>query len=164
LDSAITFQSSAFGLKIALMSTVGDGGFPAAISCAISLPIANVTNATGIVGTDPRLPMSRPVRSGFVLPSLKMITPVAPAACAFATFWANVQVPRWIRTGWPATSGPKSPGAQPAAELGVVVGGRTLFFTVVSVCPPMDPRLCPGPQSMPSTRSVPPELIDGMPV
>jgi hypothetical protein len=57
-------------------------------------------NDTGIVGTNglllasSRLPLSTSVRPG--LPSLKMITPVAPAAWAFCTFTPKLHPPRWI--------------------------------------------------------------------
>ena len=56
--------------------------------------MANDVNATGIVGmiglllASSRLPSSTSVRPG--LPSLKMITPEAPAACALSDLHAEV--------------------------------------------------------------------------
>src|SRR5216110_372220 len=80
-----------------------------------SLPTANDVNATGIVGTPVRLPEKTTERPA-VLPSLKMITPDAPAFWAFATFWLNVQVPRWMSAMRPATKPVKSEGSQPLVE------------------------------------------------
>src|SRR6059058_2821061 len=77
--------------------------------------MANDVKATGIVGTPVRLPENTPLRAG-VLPSLKMITPDAPASSAFAIFWLNVQVPRWISAIRPEAKPLKSDGSQPAAE------------------------------------------------
>src|ERR671936_107276 len=93
-------------------------------------PTANDVNATGIVGTNgvpaasTRLPTRRAVRPG--LPSLKMITPVAPAACAFSTFTPKLQPPRWISAIRPDTKPLKSEALHPLAELGEDVGGRTI--------------------------------------
>jgi hypothetical protein len=68
--------------------------------------------------------LKRLVRPG--LPSLKMTAAEAPAASALATFWANVQVPRWIRAMLPDTNPAKSEAEQPLAELGVGVAGTTM--------------------------------------
>src|SRR5918911_1713995 len=93
-------------------------------------PAANVVNATGMVGTNgvpaasTRLPTSRSVRPG--LPSLKMITPVAPAPCAFCTFTPKLQPPRWISAIRPGTKPVKSVELHPLVELDVAVGGRMM--------------------------------------
>src|SRR5690242_17449664 len=95
-----------------------------------SRPTANVVNATGMVGmigfpaASCRLPIWRPVRPG--LPSLKMMTPDAPAAWAFWTFTPKRHVPRWISATRPGTKPLKSLALQPLAEVGVGVGGSTM--------------------------------------
>src|SRR6266702_8045918 len=87
--------------------------------------MATDVNATGIVGmiglplASTRLPANTPVRPG--LPSLKMTTPVAPAAWALRTFTPKKQLPRWIRAIWPGTKPEKSAAVQPLDELGVGV-------------------------------------------
>ena len=96
-----------------------------------------------------RLPLKRPVRPG--LPSLKMTAAEAPAASAFATFWAKVHVPRWIRAMLPGTNPAKSEAAQPLAELGVGVAGTTMppagwSFALV------EPATGPGLKSVPSPK------------
>ncbi len=59
-----------------------------------------------------KVPTMSSERSG-VLPWLKMITALAPAACALSAFSANVHVPRWIsamlRAGKPAKSAASHP-------------------------------------------------------
>src|SRR5215469_614330 len=89
-----------------------------------SVPMAKDVNATGIVGTDERLPPKTSVRPG--LPSLKMMTPLAPAAWAFWTFWLKVHVPRWMSAIRPGTKPLKSAAVHPLAELGVGVGGMMM--------------------------------------
>ena len=86
--------------------------------------MAKDVNATGIVGTDERLPPKTFLRPG--LPSLKMMTPLAPASWAFWTFWLKVHVPRWISAIRPGTKPLKSAAVHPLAELGVAVGGMTM--------------------------------------
>src|SRR4051794_5773428 len=93
------------------------------------------------------LPMSNEVRSG--LPSLKMTTPEAPAACAFSTLTPKLHPPRWIKAIRPATKPLKSADVQPLVELVCAVGGRMM--------PPAawrrafaEPIVCPGPHSSPS--------------
>ena len=87
-------------------------------------------NATGTVAlmgfpfASTRLPDSGPVRPG--LPSLKMITPVAPAACAFSTFTPKLHPPRWTRATRPDTKPLKSAAVHPLVELEVGVGGITI--------------------------------------
>ncbi len=95
------------------------------------VPVANGTNAAGMVGvtrlpsaSDRAPPPARPVRFG--LPSLKMITPAAPAACAFCTLTPKLHVPRWISAIRPGTKPVKSAAVQPLAELGVGVGGMMM--------------------------------------
>jgi hypothetical protein len=95
-----------------------------------SAPVANEVKATGMVGTirlpaaSERLPLNTSVRPG--LPSLKMMTPDAPAACALRTLTPKLHVPRWISATRPATKPSKSLIAQPLAELGEGVGGMTM--------------------------------------
>src|SRR3954454_23101823 len=90
-------------------------------ACSRSKPVAVGTNATGIDATNglpaasTMLPAKMPLRAG-VLPSLKMITPEAPAAVAFLTFAPKLHVPRWISAMLPAVNPEKSEGAQPLCE------------------------------------------------
>ena len=86
-----------------------------------------------------REPLKTSVRPG--LPSLKMTAADAPAASAFATFWAKVQVPRWIRAISPGVNPAKSEAWQPLAELGVGVAGTTV-----------PPAGCSFPVADPATR------------
>ena len=94
LDSAMTFQSSRFGSTIALMLMFITGGVPFRYWLRRFAPPAKVVNATGIVGTigfpaaSTKLPTSRSVRPG--LPSLKMMTPDAPAAWALMRLHTEV--------------------------------------------------------------------------
>src|SRR5258707_9198629 len=94
------------------------------------LPMSKDVKATGIVGTirfpeaSTKLPTSTPVRPG--LPSLKMITPEAPAAWALRTFTPKLQAPRWIRAIRPGRKLVKSFAVQPLDELEVGVGGTTM--------------------------------------
>src|SRR5215467_10986432 len=117
-------------------------------------PTANVVNATGMVGmigfpaASCRPPIRSPVRSGFELPSLKMMTPDAPAAWAFWAFTPKLHPPRWISATCPATKPLKSLALHPLVELGVVVGGITMPPTGCTVPPVTVPVLCPGPQSV----------------
>src|SRR5215216_1221633 len=113
-------------------------------------------NATGIVGTNgllfasSRLPLITAVRPG--LPSLKMTTPVAPAAWALSTFTPKLHPPRWISAILPAMEASKSPEVQPLVELEVGVGGRTMppagFRSAFA-----SPLLVPGFQSVTSWNS-----------
>jgi hypothetical protein len=84
------------------------------------------------------------------LPSLKMITPVAPAPCAFCTFTPKLQPPRWISAIRPGTKPAKSVVLHPAVELDRFVGGRMMpadgWIAALAI-----PRLLPGPQSVLST-------------
>src|SRR5215211_869571 len=118
--------------------------------------MSNDVKATGISGTNglllasSRLPLITAVRPG--LPSLKMTTPVAPAAWAFSTFTPKLQPPRWIRAILPAIAGSKSAEVQPLVELEVGVGGRTMppaGFRSASA----SPLLVPGFQSVTSSKS-----------
>jgi hypothetical protein len=87
-----------FGSITTWMSSAACGACPAVNSSSIALPVSNDVNATGTVGTNgwsfssSMLPLRTAVRPG--LPSLKMITPVAPAACALSTFTPKLQPPR----------------------------------------------------------------------
>src|SRR5438067_8531286 len=89
--------------------------------------MSNEVNATGIVGmigfpeASCREPFITAVRPG--LPSLKMMTPDAPAACALSTFTPKKHVPRWMSAIRPATKPLKSAALQPLDELGLGVGG-----------------------------------------
>src|SRR3954454_16910532 len=76
--------------------------------------MSNEVNATGMSGTNgslfwsSRLPLSTAVRPG--LPSLKMITPIAPAAFALSTYTPKLHPPRWISAILPVmVPGSKSP-------------------------------------------------------
>src|SRR4051794_28664432 len=116
--------------------------------------MANDVNATGIDATNglpaasTMLPLATAVRPG--LPSLKMITPDAPAAVALSTFTPKLQPPRWISATWPAVKPLKAAGVQPLVELEVAVGGMTMP-PAGSTCPSVTvPLLDPGTQS--STR------------
>src|SRR3954468_6635340 len=119
--------------------------------------MSNDVNATGIVGmiglsfASCRLPENTDVRPG--LPSLKMITPDAPAACAFSTFTPKLHVPRWISAIRPGTNPVKSSIVQPLAELGVSVGGMTMLFAGCISALLAVPVLCPGFQSVVSAKS-----------
>src|SRR3954468_8597817 len=92
--------------------------------------MSNDVNATGIVGmiglsfASCRLPENTDVRPG--LPSLKMITPEAPAAWAFSTFTPKLHVPRWISAIRPGVKPLKSSDVQPLDEVGASVGGMTM--------------------------------------
>src|SRR4051812_39943147 len=119
-------------------------------------PTANVVNATGMAGmtgfpaASDRPPISRPVRPG--LPSLKMMTPDAPAASAFWAFTPKLHPPRWISATRPAVKPLKSLALQPLVELEVGVGGSTMPPTGCTMPPVTDPVLCPGPQSVLRTK------------
>src|SRR3954447_2605306 len=92
--------------------------------------MSNDVNATGMSGmiglsfASCRLPENTSVRPG--LPSLKMITPEAPAASAFCTFTPKLQVPRWINAIRPDTKPLKSADVHPLDELGDAVGGMMI--------------------------------------
>ncbi len=125
LDSAITFQSSRVSEMVWTSMVMCGTDVPfcfASLYCVnSSLPMSNDVNATGIlevIGSpfaSTRLPLITPVRPG--LPSLKMTTPVAPAASAFCTFTPKLQPPRWISATLPAVKPLKSPDVQPLVEL-----------------------------------------------
>src|SRR5919199_3549956 len=117
--------------------------------------MSNDVNATGILATNgspfasTMLPLNTLVRPG--LPSLKMITPTAPAAVAFSTFTPKLHVPRWIRAILPAKP-VKSLGLHPLAELGVGVGGMTVPPAGLTCAPIASPWLSPGFQSLISVK------------
>src|SRR4029079_3980777 len=146
LESAMTFQSDRFGSLMAWTLTVRSGLVPGTYSSKSWVPIRYVVKMTGMCSVPARLPEKRPARPG--LPSLKMTAAEAPAASAFATFGAKVQVPRWIRAMLPAVNPAKSEAAQPLAELGAGVAGTTMppagwSFAVT------EPTTCPGLNSVP---------------
>src|ERR1044071_9019198 len=97
----------------------------------------------GFPAASTMLPTSRAVRPG--LPSLKMITPVAPAAWAFWIFTPKLQPPRWISAIRPDTKLPKSEEVHPAVELDVWVGGRMIPPDGWIALALTTPRLLPGP-------------------
>src|SRR6476469_296725 len=113
--------------------------------------MSKVTNATGMLATNElpsastMLPLKAPVRPG--LPSLKMTTPTAPACVALSTFTPKLHVPRWIRAILPAKPA-KSAGEQPLAELGVGVGGMTVWPAGLIWAPVASPWLDPGFHSL----------------
>src|SRR5918912_1024414 len=94
-----------------------------------------------------RLPTNRSVRPG--LPSLKMMTPDAPAAWALRTFTPKKHVPRWIRATRPGTKPLKSAEVQPLDELGVGVGGMTMPPAGCRAALFAAPVLRPEPHSLP---------------
>src|SRR5690242_673884 len=101
---------------------------------------------------DPSVPLNRPVRSGLVLPSLKMITPVAPAAWAFVALIAKVHVPRWISAMLPALKPAKSAGSHPLADDGVSVAGMTVCPTVCTTAVAVGVFSGAGLKSVPGTK------------
>src|SRR5690348_16710867 len=80
-----------------------------------------------------------------------MMAAEAPAAWALATFWAKVQVPRWIRAMVPRGNPTKSDAAQPLAELGAGVAGTTMPRAGVSLAV-VEPATGPGLNSVPSPK------------
>src|SRR5881397_3124934 len=122
------------------------GGVPAVYSLYRLWPMSNDVNATGMLATNglpfasTMLPLNTLVRPG--LPSLKMITPTAPAAVALSTFTPKLHVPRWIRAILPAKP-LKSLGLHPLAELGVGVGGMTVPPAGLTWAPVASPWLSP---------------------
>src|SRR4051812_41271030 len=118
--------------------------------------MSNDVNATGIVGTNgllsasSRLPLSTAVRPG--LPSLKMTTPDAPAACALITFTPKLQPPRWTSAMLPGVKPSKSAGLHPLVELDVAVGGRTMP-PAGWIAASATPLLVPGFQSVVRVKS-----------
>jgi|GEM_PF-3515126 len=64
----------------------------------------------------PRVPATASVRPGW--PSLKTITPPAPAATALVALISNVQVPRWTSAMLPGTKPAKSAVSHPLVDLG----------------------------------------------
>jgi hypothetical protein len=61
-----------------------------------------------------------------------MMTPLAPAASALATFTEKLQVPLWMSAMFPTGNPLKSDAWQPLAELGDGVGGITTPPAAVS--------------------------------
>ena len=61
-------------------------------------------------------------------PSLNMIAPTAPAACALAILLAMPQVPRWISEIAPAVAAGKSSGSQPLVFVFAAGLGATMSF------------------------------------
>ena len=74
------------------------------------------------------------------MPSLKMMTPLAPACWARSAFSPKVQPPRWITTMLPSVKRAKSPAWHPLVELtgpGSGLGGITTStgWTAASAVP-----------------------------
>src|SRR5690348_772283 len=101
----------------------------------------------GLPEASSRAPLSNAVRPG--LPSLKMTTPLAPAACAFSTFTPKKHVPRWMSAIRPGTKPLKSEALHPLAELGVLVGGMMIPPAGWIVALFAVPTLWPGFHSVP---------------
>src|SRR6266478_4402181 len=78
----------------------------------------------GFPAASTRLPLITPVRPGF--PSLKMTTPLAPAACALRTFTPKLHEPRWMSAIRPGTKPLKSAEVHPLDELGLGVAGMMI--------------------------------------
>ena len=98
----------------------------------------------GFPAASTRLPAKLSVRPG--LPSLKMMTPLAPAAWAFRTFTPKLHVPRWMSAIRPGTKPLKSAAVHPLDELGEAVGGMMIppagwreAFAVPVLCPGFHP-------------------------
>ena len=94
----------------------------AVVADASASPSGNDTATTGIVAWNPSVGRkSSAVRAG-VLPWLKMITALAPAAWAFVTFTPKVHVPRWRSAMLPATGESSAKCGRPSQPL--VTGSR----------------------------------------
>jgi hypothetical protein len=148
VESAITFCDGVVTtVAVTLMCTTGV--WPFWICVSRSFPTANVVPITGrdICG-GLSVPLISPTRSG-ELPSLKMITPIAPLAAAFSAFCRNVQVPRWTSAMLPATEAGKSASSQPLVE--PPTGGSTKSFvgTTAAVTSP-EPEYSIVRKSVPS--------------
>ncbi len=76
---------------------------PACVAAYSALPAAKLASTVGTGSSPPRSTYCAFERAG-VLPSLKMITPTAPASTASSIFVTNGQVPRWISATAPATA------------------------------------------------------------
>ena len=87
----------------------------------------------------PSVPAGRPVRPSW--PSLKMITPTAPAALALLALRPKSHVPRWISAMLPAVKPAKSAAVQPAGVVpgsaggGIVMPRTACTFAVTSPLP-----------------------------
>src|SRR4051794_9432950 len=79
-----------------------------------------------------------------------MITPIAPAAVAFCTFTPKLHVPRCTRAILPAKP-VKSAGLHPLVELGVGLGGMTVW-PAATTWPVASPWLSPGFHSLISVK------------
>lgn len=145
-----------------MTSIVTTGAVPV-VACVYRFwPIANDVNTTGMCNEagEPSASASersrRSVRSGVVLPSLKRITPLAPAASALVALVPKVHVPSWISAMWPGTKPAKSAGSHPLADdgVGVGVGGMTVCPTVCTAAVAVGAFTCPGLNSLPTTKVV----------
>ena len=96
---------------------------------ASSSPVAKSVPTTGMRTAEVLIePPRRPLRSPVpwpVRPSLKMITPDAPAASACSALAWKLQVPRWISAMLPRTKVEKSLASHPEVDSGALSGGRT---------------------------------------
>ncbi len=78
----------------------------------------------------PSVPMNASCRPSW--PSLKMMTPTAPACWAFWAFWKKVQVPRWMSAILPGSKLSKSDCSHPLVLPGVDGGGITTSTASIS--------------------------------
>jgi hypothetical protein len=89
---------------------------------ASSWPTPKSANTIGMPARhSPMSTVNASVRPGW--PSLKTMTPAAPASAALRTFVTNGQVPRWINAIRPDTKPAKSAVSQPLVDDGAGVGG-----------------------------------------
>lgn len=111
LESAMTLWVVRISLVVLVLTWTTVPAAPAS-----SWPTAKLTPTTGMctVGA-PRVPCRVSVRPGW--PSFMMMTPAAPAACAFSALTWKVQVPRCTSATAPAGNEAKSAASQPEVEL-----------------------------------------------
>jgi hypothetical protein len=161
-------SSSAMTLVCGSFTTDTVAVVPAWASAAPAAKLVPTTGMVMVVKADPAggsavMLLSVPLRSG-VLPWLKRMTALAPAAWAFATFRAKLHPPRWSRAIRPGTKPAKSltpPGSAvsgaptpasayaPSHPLVFPCGGVRLMSTAVtgavtvpSVLPVTPPAAC----------------------
>ena len=99
---------------------------PSSSRAASSLPISNEVPTTGrsALNASPRVGFRVSVRPSW--PSLKMMTPAAPASKAFCALTEKSHVPRCTRAMLPAVKSTKSSGSHPLVDvLASAPGGST---------------------------------------
>ena len=91
------------------------------------MPTAKLANTAGIARSVGPLRKPAFMRCA-LLPSLKRITPTAPAVWAFASFCTNGHVPRWISETAPLVAAGKSAASQPLLLVSVDGLAMTMSF------------------------------------